>query len=192
MKNVKNAVFAFVMMAGTYCSVNAQDSKTDNHTVNVTVPEVALLDLEQTSARNFTMTFVAPTEAGLKLSNPLTDTRMWLNYTSIVTASGPDMSRMVKVKTSVNPPPGITFSVEATPTAAVGKVGTTGTGAQVTLDINDSDLVTGIGSCYTGDGNAKGHQLTYRATAPASGPNFAQLIAGTTAMIVTYTLTDNP
>ena len=191
MKNIKSVVFALILMAGTYVSVKAQDSNTDNHTRTVTVPEVALLDLEQTSSRTFTMTFVAPTEAGLKLTNPLTDMRMWLNYTSVVTASGPDMTRKVLVHTNVVPPPGISFSVEATPMAAAGKVGTTGTGAQVTLDVNDSDLVTGIGSCYTGDGNTKGHQLTYRATAPASGPNFAQLIAGTTAMVVTYTLTDN-
>jgi hypothetical protein len=170
----------------------SQDTNVDTHTLTVTVPEVALLDLESTTSLNFGMTFLPPTgnEAGKKINNPLNNLTVWLNYSSIVTAAAPDNIRKVTVKTDVISPGGVTFSVNAGADvgAGAGTVGTT-TG-NVSLNPVPDDLITGIGSCYTGTGPSKGHLLTY--SAAVNLPTYSSLVAGVKPIKVTYTLSDNP
>ena len=168
----------------------AQDSNTDNHTVTITIPEVALLDIELAASKNFSMLFVAPTEAGLGITAPAADASLWLNYSSIVTAAAPDNIRTVSVKSSTTIP-GVGIAVTAgTPVMATG-AGTGGTaGAAVTLTVSDQTVITGIGSCYTGDGAGKGSNVSYAiSAAPAA---YALLVAGSTIVTVTYTLSDTP
>jgi hypothetical protein len=170
----------------------SQDTGANPQTLTVTVPEVALLDLASASALDFTMAFLAPTnnEAGKKIGNPLNNSAVWLNYSSIVTATGPDNVRKVTVKSNVNSPGGVTFSVNSGADAGSG-AGTVGTSnGNVSLTTTADDLITGIGSCYTGTGTSKGHLLTY--SAAVNLPTYNLLVAGTTAITVTYTLTDTP
>ncbi len=71
-----NILRAFVLSTsialGTSLAAAAQDNNTDNHQITVSIPNVALLDLETGGTRNFTASFVQPTplEAGQKLSAP--------------------------------------------------------------------------------------------------------------------------
>ncbi|STD14773.1 hypothetical protein [Chryseobacterium carnipullorum] len=64
--NVSLAVCFFTFaFAGT---LQAQDTNTDNHTITISIPEVALVDIEPAATKNITLGFTAPTEAG----NPVT------------------------------------------------------------------------------------------------------------------------
>lgn len=171
-------------------NANAQDTKTDNHTVAITIPEVALLDIEATT-KNITAAFIAPTEAGSPITAPVNNTDLWLNYSSIVTPSGgTDPSRKVSVKASAVIP-GVSVNVTAA-TATVTGAGTKGTpvGSAVTLTTADQDLITGIGSCWTDTGVSKGHQLTYAIGLTSAG-TYGNLVSGTITLSVTYTLSDN-
>lgn len=168
--------------------VSAQDTGSDNHTITIVVPNVAILDLEATS-KNFTSTFVQPTllEAGQKVSAPVDNALIYLQYSSILPSIGV-ASR--KVQVSASPiVPGVNINVvAATSSSGFGTKGVPT--ASVLLTTGVQDLITGIGSAYTETGAGKGHQLTYSFTAPDA--NFASLrsVTGGTIVTVTYTLVD--
>jgi hypothetical protein len=188
MKKLTLAIMALVGFG--FNGAFAQDTNTDNHTVTITIPEVALLDIELAASKNFAMAFAAPTEAGLGITAPAANATLWLNYSSIVTAAAPDNIRTVSVKSST-PIPGVGIVVTAgTPVMATGA----GTGGAPVvagpLTTTDQTIIGGIGSCYTGDGAGAGSNVSYAiSAAPAT---YASLVAGSTIVTVTYTLSDNP
>lgn len=185
----KLPALAFVAIISSFTiQANAQDTNTDNHQISVVVPDVALLDLETSVAKNFSATFAQPTplEAGEKVTVPANNTDLWLNYSSIIPTAV--TGRTVKVKASALVP-GVGIGVVAG-TATSGGKGTLGSPtAAVTLTTVDQSLITGIGSAYTATGASNGHQLTYSFT--ALDADYASLRAATTAVTVTYTLVDN-
>jgi hypothetical protein len=185
-------ILALLSLSLNFAGFSQADTYFDSHQVTVTIPDVALLDLESSALnRDFTLAFGAPTEAGLKIVNPLPNGSVWLNYSSIVTgASGAHPKRKVTVQSNVNPPAGIAFSATASIDAGAGG-GTVGsTLGNVSIDNTVQDIIENIYSCYTGTGVNKGHQLTYNANVPTGSLAYAQLKAGTTVMSITYTLTD--
>lgn len=185
---IKKIACVVVSILGLGISSFAQDTKTDNHVVTITVPEVALLDLEG-SPKDLSMAFIAPTEAGSPITAPSNQT-MWLNYSSIVEPTGADASRKVSVKASVLIP-GVDIKVTAGTDAGSG-AGTKGTpvGSAVTLSTADQDLITGVGSCWTDTGLNKGHLITY-AVSLTSGATYGSLVSKDTPVTITYTLSAN-
>lgn len=180
------AAFAFS------ANLKAQDSNTDNHTIGITIPEVALVDIEPAANKNITLGFTAPDEAGLPIVPSGTNNTLWLNYSSIKSVADATRNVSVTVDAII---PGIDIRVTAA-TATGSGGGTLGTpSAQLTLTAADQTIISGIGSAYTGDGANNGHNLTY-ALAAGSGSGtiaaYADLEATTTAVAtVTYTISDN-
>jgi hypothetical protein len=167
---------------------SAQDTQTDNHQITVVIPNIALLDLESSVAKNFTSTFVQPTplEAGQKITAPTSNSDVWLNYSSIL-PSTVVLSRRVDVKLNALIA-GVDISVVAG--ASSTGFGTKGTPTSaVTLTTTNQPLINSIGSAYTVSGASNGHNLTY--SFAAADANFANLRAASTAVTVTYTLVDN-
>nr|WP_314495223.1 hypothetical protein [uncultured Chryseobacterium sp.] len=186
--NLMLSLAAFALCA----TVQAQDTNTDNHTIAITIPEVALVDIEPAATKNITLGFTAPTEAGLPIIPSGINNTLWLNYSSIKSVA--DATRTVSVKVNALLP-GIDIRVTAAAATGAGG-GTLGTpAAQLTLSAADQTIISGIGSAYTGDGANNGHNLTY-ALAAGSGAGtiaaYADLQATTTAVAtVTYTISDN-
>ncbi|GAB3420082.1 hypothetical protein [Niabella aquatica] len=169
--------------------IQAQDTQTDNHTIGITIPEVALVDIEPGASKNITMNFTAPTEAGLPLTAPSANSTLWLNYSSIKSSGDPTRNITVKLTALV---PGVDIKVTAAAAAAAGD-GTFGTpSAQLTLSLSDQAIISGIGSAYTGDGANNGHNLTYDvAFGSGSTASYADLEATSATATVTYTISDN-
>lgn len=173
-------------------NLKAQDTNTDNHTVTISVPEVALVDIEPSATKNITLGFTAPTEAGNPLTPNTANSTLWLNYSSIKSVADPTRNVSVSVNAII---PGIDIHVTAAAATGSGG-GTLGTpAAQLTLSATDQTIISGIGSAYTGNGANNGHNLTY-ALAAGSGPGgvavYADLQAtATTVATVTYTISDN-
>ncbi|ROH96828.1 hypothetical protein [Chryseobacterium daecheongense] len=192
MKKHKLSVILSLTALAFATQLNAQDSNTDNHTIGITIPEVALVDIEPAASKNITMGFTAPTEAGLPITLTGTNNTLWLNYSSIKSVT--DATRTVSVKLNAVIP-GVDIKVTAAAATGSG-AGTLGTpSAQLILSAADQTIISGIGSAYTGDGANNGHNLTY-ALAPGSGSGsvaaYADLQATTTAVAtVTYTISDN-
>ena len=178
-----------ISLVGLNLSAYAQDTNEDSHTIQVTIPEVALLDIESSGSKDFSVTFTAPTEAGNALNNPSNNTALWLNWSSIVTdGSGDNPSRAIKVRVDATIPG---LDIKVVPGTITGGQGTRGTivSAGVILTDTDQDLITSIGSCYTESGTSKGSNLTYSFT-PIEA-NYGLLVSSTPTVTVTYTLTDN-
>jgi hypothetical protein len=177
-----------ISIIGLSLSAYAQDTNEDSHTIQVTIPEVALLDIEASGSKNFSVAFTAPTEAGNALNNPSNNTALWLNWSSIVTAGGgANPTRAIKVKLDATIDG---LDIKVVPGTITGGQGNRGTivSAGVTLTDTDQDLITAIGSCYTESGTSKGSNLTYSFTPNAA--NYGLLVSSTPSVTVTYTLTD--
>jgi len=186
MKNLAVITVAAIMLTAA-TSISAQDNTQGAHSISINIPEVALLDLEGGSS--ITLAPTAPVEAGLALDfSSATNNAIWVNYSSIVAAT---KTRKVNAAiTSGAVPAGLQLKVTAGTYAGVGK-GTLGTAAsQVTLTGTAQDVVTGIGSCYTGNGASSGHQLTY-ALSLTSADAYNQLLQANTPITVTYTISDD-
>ncbi|MEI7487941.1 MAG: hypothetical protein WCJ72_11130 [Chryseobacterium sp.] len=192
MKKIKFSIAMSLVAFAVSANLNAQDTNTDNHTTSITIPEVALVDIEPAATKNITLGFTAPTEAGLPITAATTNNTLWLNYSSIKSVADATRNVSVKVNAVI---PGIDIRVTAAAATGAGG-GTLGTpSAQLTLSAADQTIVSGIGSAYTGDGANNGHNLTY-ALAAGSGPGgiaaYADLEAtATTVATVTYTISDN-
>lgn len=188
----RKIVLAMMCVFISFIGFSQADTYFDSHQVTVTVPDVALLDLETSGAgKNFNLNFVAPTEAGLKIVNPLSNGTIWLNYSSIVSSPGGlHPVRKVTVQSNANPPAGIAFSATASNDAGLGGGVVGSTLGNVSIDNTVQDIIQNIYSCYTGTGPLKGHQLTYNANVPTGNFAYSQLRAGSTLMTITYTLTD--
>ena len=192
MKKVNLPLTLSLVALALSAQVNAQDSNTDNHTMTISVPEVALVDIEPAATKNITLGFSAPTEAGEPVVANAPNTTLWLNYSSIKSVADPTRNVSVRLDALI---PGIDIQLTAAAATGTGG-GTLGTpSAQLTLSAADQTIVSGIGSAYTGNGANNGHNLTY-ALAPGSGPGgvaaYADLQAAeTTVATVTYTISDN-
>ncbi|AZB34394.1 hypothetical protein [Chryseobacterium bernardetii] len=192
MNKLKLTVAMSLFAAAISGNVNAQDTNTDGHTITVSIPEVALVDIEPAATKNITLGFTAPTEAGNPIIPSAANNTLWLNYSSIKSDADPSRNVSVKLNAVI---PGV--DVHVTAAAATGSGGgTLGTSAGLlTLSAADQTIISGIGSAYTGNGTNNGHNLTYALVA-GSGPggvaNYADLLAtATTSATVTYTISDN-
>jgi hypothetical protein len=188
----KLLAFAILGIASAY-TAHAQDDKDDNHTVQISIPEVALLDLEGSAGTAVTLSVQAPTEAGLAVDfSNAKDSSVWVNYTSIV-GSTTEPSRKVTVKiTNGAVPGGMLLKVAAAADAGNGD-GTLGSSAgQVSLSSTDQDFITGIGSCYTGDGANNGHNLYYSLELDPNAGSYANIdFDEATTLTILYTISNN-
>lgn len=173
-------------------SATAQDKNTDKHTIDIKIPEVAILDLETTGQSGvIALEGTAPTEAGNALDfSKATNSELWINYSSIIgKRSEPTREVTVQITTG-DVPSGLEILVEAAKDAGKGE-GTVGTPAgQLKLSTSAQKIITGVGSVYTGNGANAGHNLTYKmqlATGKYGDIDFDQ----TGSITVTYTLSDN-
>ncbi|BAP33649.1 uncharacterized protein CHSO_4612 [Chryseobacterium sp. StRB126] len=192
MNKLKLTVAMSLFAAAISGNLSAQDSNTDSHTITISVPEVALVDIEPAAAKNITLGFTAPTEAGSPILPSAANTTLWLNYSTIKSDTKPSRSVSVKLNAII---PGIDVHVTAAAPTGAG-AGALGTSAGLlTLSAADQTIISGIGSAYTGNGANNGHNLTY-ALAAGSGPggvaSYSDLLAKPSILAtVVYTLIDN-
>lgn len=178
------AVFSIVALGKAQAQT---DSNEDSHTIGITIPTVALVDIEPAGSKNIFMEFNAPTEAGLPLAALATNSDLWLNYSYIPSATGEKATVSVKIDAVV---PGLNVVVQAAAPSGTSSGGTLGasTGTAITLTTAPQDIVTGIGASYTGDGASSGHNLTYSLTANTA--TYKDLVASVTPVTITYTISE--
>ena len=190
---MKRKLFALAALGVAFAiNTNAQDDADDSHTVAISIPEVAILDLEGKGGTVVSLSVEAPTEAGeaVDFSNAKNED-VWINYSSIVGKS--ETSRTVAAKISTNSvPDGMLLKVTAVKDAGNGD-GTMGTSAgEITLNATDQKVITGIGSCYTADGPGNGHKLQYSLELDPTAGSYAKIdFDQDTKLEITYTISNN-
>ena len=172
----------------------AQDTNEASHTVTINIEEVALLDLEATAGTAIILKGTAPTEAGeaVTFGDDATNATIWINYSSIV-GSTTEPARNVSVQiTDGAVPAGLKLTALASADAGNG-AGTMGEASAVlTLTVDSQDIITGVGSAYTGDGATNGHKLTYQlGYATDAATDYGSLdFDNSDVLTITYTLSD--
>jgi hypothetical protein len=166
---------------------NAQDNNEARHRINLEIPEVALLSLISENGNNIRLQAISPTEAGSPIQNSNSqDENLWLNYSSIIINK--NHSRKIVAMVQGEIPDGVQIKLEASEATGIGK-GKKGTPAgTVTLSNKPSEIIVGIGSCYTGKGINNGHYLTYKLEIDEN--QYSQLSNQIGALDIVYTLTD--
>lgn len=177
--------FLIGFLVSIFCS--ARD-KEGSHKARVAIPEVALLALqfEGTSALN--MVGNAPDIAGdqvnLKSAN---SSKVWLNYSSVVAKN---QKRKVTATVVGEVPKGVILRLNIMESSGQGRGEMGRSNGKLALSNNPTDIISGIGSCYTGKGIQNGHLLSYEVEIDP-----AQLYQNNQAqeatLSVVYTLTDD-
>jgi len=175
---MKKLLVVMAIMAVAVGGVVAQTS-TVNHTVQLNVPAVALIGLDD--ANSITLAVVAPATAG---DNPTGQTHnlKHLRYTTI-NASATSRTVTVEWGGSDAAPAGTSLHVAAT---VPGGQGTTG--GDKTISSTPAAIITGIPSCVTGTAAGNGATLAYALVIDTA----ASLVYNDNHLVtITYTLTED-
>lgn len=190
-KFFNNTLF-ICLFTGMFFTVQAQDNATAEHEVSIKIPEVAILDVEPTN-NSFSLAPTEPDEAGFALDfSKAINSDLWLNYSSIV-GSTSDKSRTIDVKIGEGAiPDGLLLKVTAGADNGTGD-GTMGTPnpLAITLSSTAQEIITGIGSCYTGSPEKNGHQLTYALELNEAEGSYAKIdFDQSTTIKIVYTISE--
>lgn len=179
-----------IIFIGCLSLVNtAQNSNSDSHNLNITIPEVALLSIVSDSETNIELNTNAPNEAGSEIDfNNTSNNRIWINYSSIISKTTPRRKVVAMVQGDI--PVGVRLKVEASDYSGSGKGRLGKPAGEVELSNQPSDIILDIGSCYTGKGSKNGHYLTYKLEKNESANSYAMISQQETSLNVVYTLTD--
>lgn len=157
-----------------------------SHDVRVVFPEVALLNIAHPAGPVSLTEVHDPAEVVQCIplnGNP--GYEYWINYSSMVRGGKPE--RKVVASLTGEIPEGISVSVEAADCTGSGK-GKTGIPAgKKQLTGMPEEIISGIGSCYTGKGTTNGHLI--RLTIDVN-PVDAQASQMPGHLMVTYRITD--
>ena len=178
-------MMAFLLTAAV-AGVKAQNQA--NLVFQVSIPVVALIDIEPQGNNEILLSVPPPLEAGQGMDNSVvSDDRLWLNYTCSRALNGP--FRNVQVQVSGQIPAGLLIKLSASPRDPGSGDGLSGMpGPQITLSNSAQTLINGIGGTYTGSGAGKGHQLRYSLEIGDYG--LLEQVQNASIQ-VTYTLVDN-
>lgn len=179
----KIVVFFTVLFLLWSAHVMAVDTNVATSTLTLGVPEVSLL---RTSSGIITLT-LSQRGAGESIDLYKSDSTARILISSVITSA----TRMLSAKiTAGTVPSGAQLQLVAkSPNASF--VGTSGTlGSPVTLDATDRNIITGIGTCYSGTGASDGYPLKFIFGIDLNSANYGSLRATTgVQIVVTLTLT---
>ena len=160
----------------------------DDCSLSFTIPEIALLDIEPSGLSNISLTLTADSESGLPISaSGAINDDLWINYTSCLATGSNSRSVSVHIA-SGSIPNGVSLILSPSAYSGSGQ-GTFGSPSRnIILSNTPQTLISGIGRCYTGDGQNNGHKLSYSLN--ISDYNSLNYNNSTTIQIA-FTLTDN-
>ncbi|WP_111709678.1 hypothetical protein [Lutibacter citreus] len=190
---MNSKILILIIFFTTIIKIHSQNSNKYSHSVSITIPEVALLDLESSKDKNLKFDIKAPTEAGSAINISNINYDMWINYSSIVNSSSTSRNVGVQI-TDGKVADGLQLNIYAWRDVRKGE-GQMGKSPTSLLKLTDSEvtnLITGIGSAYTGNGPDKGHRVLYYLTKSNDKEYYSKLNSDQSDILtITYTLTDN-
>lgn len=167
--------------------VPAQNNNTAEMSITLKIPAIALIDFVVDGSQMITYSYsYSETNQVEQIITPTTGDKTWLNYSSIVKSG---LTNYITAHISSGSLPAdvsLNVLIGADVGAGAGLKGTSI--GQIALSTFPQNIITNIGSCYTGRGINKGHQLTYIWENPDSY-NYSLNYEEGNAIAVTYTIT---
>lgn len=174
----------FLTMNMCIATIFAQDpTNTATNVVSLGMPEVYLLASNSPTV-NLTLT---PQTAGNAVVSSVSDSTARILISSVIAESQP--RTMTAAISNGSVPAGTTLKLVArTPNSNF--IGTAGTFAsEITLSSTNQNLITGIGTCYSGTSADDGYKMRYTYGLPTSTSAYDQIRAsGGTSITITFTL----
>lgn len=159
MVNYIKYVIAIVVALTSELSANAQWNS-DNINVRFSLPEIAVLDIEP-GLGNVEFNIAAPGLAGGEpVVEHVSSETVWINYTSAILKNGNRRSINAQISEG-SIPDGISLYIEASVASAFGSANQGNPVGKVQVTDQPRPIISGIGSCFTGDGIGKGHEIQY-------------------------------
>ena len=185
MKNLKLTIGMMVACFMLTMNVSAQDSETSNHSLDMGIPEVCLLDTDA-GAISLELT---TTEAGAQITGG-----SGTGYGQVSSIVGAAETRTITASIT-GIPSGTALNVDTAIPSNGNQGGTLGTGTSSIELVNAAGavtLVTAMGSCFTGTASSDGFVFSYTWDAGDVG-DYGSIVAttGSTATVV-LTITNTP
>ncbi|MCK3685530.1 hypothetical protein [Maribellus sp. YY47] len=186
MKNVmKYLMVVWVTLIGGWSASAQWNSGYVN--VRFSLPEIALVDIEP-DLGNVEFAIAAPGVAGGEpVVEHVSNETVWINYTSAILKNGSRRSINAQISEG-SIPDGISLYIQASVASAFGSENQGSPVGKVQITSQPHPVISGIGSCFTGDGIGKGHEIQYFLEIS----DFEQIKSiGEQVFTVMYTITDN-
>ncbi|MBT6688120.1 MAG: hypothetical protein HN704_04950 [Bacteroidetes bacterium] len=152
MSKDKLIVFIFLFLISSNDNI-AQNNYSTN-SVGLTIPAIAILNIATESP----VSFSSPAQSNVVIT-PESTSNSWINYSSII-ACGTSNKITVNISSeNLAESTSIKLIARADAGRGAGNVGTPTN--EIILSEIPQNIISTIGSCYTGKGTQKGHQLIY-------------------------------
>ncbi len=163
-----------------------QNGSTSEVNFDFSIPAVSLLNFAVEDEQMITYTYSAQEPNNIEqIITPTTGDKTWLNYSSIV---NPGTSCYITVNISSGSlPADVSLKVLISEDMGLGSGSTGIPVGEITLSSYPQNIIVDIGSCFTGTGIHKGHQLTYVWDNP-EGYNYSYSYENGEPIAVTYTI----
>ena len=177
--------FLIGFLVANFCPARDKEA---SHKARVVIPEVALIALQFEGTSALDMVGNAPDMAGDQVSlKSANSSKVWLNYSSVVAK---DQKRKVTATVVGEVPEGVILRLTAMEITGQGRGEMGRSNGKLTLSNNPTDIISGIGSCYTGEGIQNGHLLSYEVEIDPD-QLYQNNPAQEATLSVVYTLTDD-
>lgn len=181
---MKKFLFGFILISVLVSGKTVAQSTTAGDQLTLNIQDFCLI---ATNGAVVSMNLVT-SEAGTPVAS-VSNSNMYVKITSTVPGS---TSRMITAKMSSGTiPAGTRLTLQAALSTNLNGAGRKGVVVvtPIILSTTDQDLITGIGSYYTGTGNTDGYRLTYVWAPYLPATNYQLLSATATPTVITIVLT---
>lgn len=171
----------------------AQDELESKHDINVSfsVPQTNLIDIASLNGKDIIFSPLDIDAVANGLNFTLTNSDLWLNYT-VVKSNTSSLKRINVSVAATNFPLGMSLKLKIDADIGLGKgdMGIPITGfSDLIPDAKSTEIISNIGSCFTGNGPNKGHNLHFKLD--YDNTYYDELHTNfNTIIILTYTITD--
>lgn len=187
LNRIKIGIVVSFLLVPIFCF---SQNNTASHEIEIQIKEVALIGISNAISNQISFHPFGGREAGSSLTfgSAQSNNSVWINYSSIKKYE--QQRRTVTAFVEGEVPDGLNLIVTAMPAQGAGD-GALGESAGTTLlGKQPSEIITGIGSCYTGTGVNNGHNLIYNLDVDEGALSYADLNEEELTFNVVYTLTD--
>ncbi len=167
-------------------SLHSQNWSTSSLSVNLTLPEVAVINLAPNTS-TIDMSIRPPASPGQPIDmSQATNNDKWINY-SVSEGRGTPKRNITAQIISGEVPRGFKLKLSAGNYQGYGKGKTGKSAGEITLSGTPQSIVRNIGGGYTGRGVNNGHRLFFELIYD----DYQDVKVGSSSITVAFTLTDN-
>ncbi|WP_319230206.1 hypothetical protein [Draconibacterium orientale] len=187
MKHLSKVIFVGIIVV---MALNSFAQNSAKHNIDIRIPEVALLGLvtdnsnvsqihaKSNNVAENSVSFVDKTDVNL----------VWINYSSVKKAHS--ASRKITALVQGDIPKGIKLKVSASAASSDGKGQLGEPKGSTVLGEQPTEIISNIGSCYTGQGAQHGHSLVYSLDVDEKEAELVALNSENITFNIVYTLAD--